>query len=123
MARLPNNFPVRRAALRGPAPRRAMTFLEMLVAASVLATVALVILPRFSNNSSTAKKNACYTLKGNIEVQAQLWYRNQGAWPVVNLSDLAADPDYLPEGLPACPVDGSAYTFDPTTRRIIGHVH
>ena len=99
------------------------TLLELLLAVMVLGVLAWVALPRFSDYASPAKKNACYTLKGNLEVQAQLWYRHKGVWPAADLSDLAADPNYLPEGLPACPVDGSAYTFDPATHRVLGHAH
>jgi type II secretory pathway pseudopilin PulG len=99
------------------------TLLEALAAVTVLAIVALIALPRFSNYASPAKKNTCYTLKGNLEVQAQLWYRNKGAWPAANFSDMAADASYLPEGLPACPVDGSAYVLDPATHRVVGHAH
>jgi prepilin-type N-terminal cleavage/methylation domain-containing protein len=109
--------------LQRRAPLPGWTLLELLLVVSVLAILALAALPRFSGYASSAKKNTCYTLKGNLEVQAQLWYRNKGVWPAASLSDLAADPDYLPEGLPACPVDGSAYTFDPATHRIVGHVH
>ena len=102
---------------------RGLSLLEVLVVAVVLAVVALVILPRFSGYASTTRKNACYTLKGDIEVQAQLWYRNRGIWPAGNLSDIGANPAYFPEGLPTCPVDGSAYTFDSATHRVLGHVH
>jgi type IV pilus assembly protein PilA len=105
------------------ATRRGWTLLELLLVVTVLGVVAAVILPRFSNNATTAKKTACYTLKGNLEVQAQLWYRNKGTWPNATLSDLGADKNYLPEGLPVCPVDGSPYAFDPGTHRISGHVH
>jgi type IV pilus assembly protein PilA len=105
------------------ATRRGWTLLELLLVVTVLGVIAAVILPRFSNNATTAKKTACYTLKGRLEVQAQLWRRNKGTWPNPTLSDLAADKNYLPEGLPVCPVDGSAYAFDPVTHRISGHVH
>jgi type II secretory pathway pseudopilin PulG len=103
--------------------RGGWTLLEALAAATLLAIIALAVLPRFSNYASPAKRNTCYTLKGNLEVQAQLWYRNKGVWPAADFSDMAADPSYLPEGLPACPVDGSTYTLDLATHRIVGHAH
>jgi prepilin-type N-terminal cleavage/methylation domain-containing protein len=103
--------------------RSGWTLLELLLVVTVLGIVAVVALPRFSNYASPAKKNTCYTLKGNLEVQAQLWYRNKGVWPAADFSDMAADPNYLPEGLPSCPVDGSAYLLDPATHRVVGHTH
>jgi prepilin-type N-terminal cleavage/methylation domain-containing protein len=103
--------------------RVGLSLLEMLVVVAILGAVALIVLPRFSGSSSAAKKNACYTLKGNIEVQAQLWFRHKGVWPAADLSDLAADKAYLPEGLPVCPVDGTAYVFDQASHRVVGHAH
>jgi prepilin-type N-terminal cleavage/methylation domain-containing protein len=111
-----------RAGQGGRKRVRAFSLLEVLAVATVLAIISAVLLPRFFTGG-TAKKTACYTLLRNIEVQAQLWRRHKGAWPATNLSDLAADPAYLPEGLPTCPVDGSAYTLDPATHRILGHTH
>jgi type II secretory pathway pseudopilin PulG len=94
----------------------------MLAVVVILGIFSAILLPRLMTGT-TARKTACYTLKRNIEVQAQLWRRNHGAWPAVNLSDMAADAAYLPEGLPTCPVDGSAYTFDQATRQVVGHTH
>ena len=70
-----------------------------------------------------SKRNACYVTKRNIEVQAELWYRNKAAWPATDLGDIAADGAYLPEGQPACPVDASGYTLDAATGRVVGHEH
>ena len=38
-------------------------------------------------------------------------------------ADIAADPDYFPNGLPACPVDGSSYKLDGGTKRVKDHNH
>jgi type II secretory pathway pseudopilin PulG len=97
--------------------------LELLAVMVVLAILAVLALPRSAGNSLASRRSACYALKANVEVQAQLWFRHKAVWPAADLSDLAADPLYLPEGLPVCPVDGSAYTFDPATQRVVGHVH
>jgi len=70
-----------------------------------------------------AKQNSCYVNKEEIAVQAQLWYRNKGDWPAADLSDIAADADYFPDGLPQCPVDGTDYTFDQNTQEVVGHTH
>ena len=101
----------------------AFTLLEILAAITIIGITAAIVLVRFSDNSDNAKANACYVNKGNIEVQAQLWYRNKGTWPLANLSDIGADTDYLPDGLPPCPVDGTSYTFDANSQQVTGHVH
>ena len=62
-------------------------------------------------------------LKATSKCRSQLWYRNKSAWPAANLADIGADMAYFPEGLPTCPVDGSAYTFDTSTHRATGHTH
>lgn len=108
---------------RGAGKRAGLSLLELLAVVVLVSVIAAVALPRFLNRSSAAKKNACYTLKRNIEVQAQLWYRTKGSWPAANLSDIGANAAYFPEGLPVCPVDGSAYTFDSSSRQVVGHVH
>ena len=88
----------------------------------VLAIIARVVLPRLTTGSNTSKKAACETEQGNIEVQCELWRHNTGAWPAANLSDISANLNYFPAGVPACPFDGTSYTID-TTGRVVGHNH
>jgi type II secretory pathway pseudopilin PulG len=102
---------------------RGISLAELLAVAVLIGILAAVILSRVTANSAESRKKTCYINKGEIEVQVQLWYRNKNAWPAVNLSDIGADAAYFPSGLPTCPVDGSAYTIDPTTHRVSGHTH
>jgi len=102
---------------------RGFSLLEVLAVMAILGLVAAIVLVNFRPVASNTKKRACYVTKGEIEVQVQLWHRDQGAWPQTNLSNIGADPLYFPEGLPVCPVDGSAYTIDATTHRVVGHTH
>ena len=88
--------------------RRGFSLLEMLATVTIMGILAVVVIPRFGNQSVEVKKSACQAMRGNLEVQAQLWFRTHGRWPGSSLKDIAADPRYLPDGLPACPVDGSA---------------
>jgi prepilin-type N-terminal cleavage/methylation domain-containing protein len=103
--------------------RLGLSLLELLAALMILAILVVIIVPRFGDNAKTAKKRACAVNKGNIEVQSQLWYRTKGAWPATTLSDIGANQTFFPEGLPACPVDGSTYQLDATTHRVTGHTH
>jgi len=103
--------------------RHGLTLLELLAVVLLLGILSAVVISRFLGPSDVAKRNACYAYKGEIELQAQLWFRNTGTWPGANLAAIGSDPTYFPSGLPVCPVTGSAYTFDPATQRVVGHVH
>ena len=102
--------------------RDGFSLMEMMAVMAVLAVVAAIILPRVTGDSDSAKSAACHSHQGDIEIQAELWLHNTGAWPATNLSDIGADTNYFPEGLPTCPVDGSVYTID-ATGRVVGHGH
>jgi len=99
------------------------SLLELMAVVAILGVVAAVIIPRVTGSSDSANIAACYVFKGDIEIQAELWNHNTGSWPAGNLATIGADLNYFPQGLPTCPVDGSAYTIDPLTGLIIGHNH
>ena len=100
-----------------------VTLLEMLAVVVLVGIVAAIIVPRFGASSANAKAASCRVNIGNIEVQAELWFRNKGTWPAANLSDLFADSSYFPDGATTCPVDGSSYSFDAATEKVTGHAH
>src|SRR3954468_13985600 len=102
---------------------KAFSLMEIMAAAVILGILAAVIVPRLANHQDAAKKSACYANKGDIELQAKLWRQNSGSYPAANLSDVGASTTYFPGGLPTCPVDGTSYTIDTTTGRVIGHTH
>ena len=100
-----------------------ISLLELLAALVLIGIIAAIVLPRFATQSSTAKENSCLVNTHNIEVQCQLWLRQKGTMPAADLSDIGANSDYFPDGLPSCPVDGSSYTINQTTERVVGHSH
>jgi general secretion pathway protein G len=103
--------------------RRGFSLIEMLIVVTLVGILAAIVVSRTSQPTDAAKENSCAVNRGNIEIQAQLWLRNNGSWPAADLSDIGADTDYFPDGLPTCPVDGSAYVFDSATQRVTGHNH
>ncbi len=103
--------------------RDGFSLLEVLAVVSLMGIVAAIVMPRLSSHSKDARINACHLYRGNIEVQAELWRRNRGKWPAGSLKDIGQTSRYFPDGLPACPVDDSSYTIDPTTGRVVGHDH
>ena len=99
------------------------SLLELIAVIGILAILAVVVLTRVSGANDSANIAACFAYKGEIEIQAELWNYNNGVWPAGNLGDIGTDLNYFPTGLPLCPVDGTAYTIDSSTGRVIGHNH
>lgn len=106
-----------------PCRRRGFSLLELLAVALILGLLATAAISHYGQSVADARKNACYVIKGEIGVQVERWRRRKGAYPAANLSDIGADPEYFPDGLPVDPVDGSPYTIDPATGEVVGHAH
>jgi prepilin-type N-terminal cleavage/methylation domain-containing protein len=99
------------------------SLLELIAVVAMIGILAAIIVTHVTSENDSSKINACQTYKGNIEIQAELWIHNQGSLPLANLSDIGAVTAYFPEGLPTCPVDGTAYTIDTATGLVVGHNH
>lgn len=106
-----------------PFIRTAYTLLELITVVTLIGIVAAIVVTHVTSESSNAKISSCQAYKGDIEIQAEIWMHNEGKWPVTNLSNIGASSEYFPEGLPTCPVDGSSYTINTSTGRVIGHNH
>ena len=97
--------------------RRGFSLLELLAVVTILGVIALIVVPRITTSSATAKTNANLQNKAEINSAVERWYFTNGTWPANNLSDIGADNNYFPAGVPTNPVDGSAYTLSATTHR------
>jgi len=97
--------------------RRGFSLLELLAVVTILGIIAVVVIPRISVSSSTAKNNANSQNKAEINSAVERWYFEKGTWPANNLSDIGVDSNYFPNGVPTNPVDGSAYSLNATTHR------
>src|SRR5688500_12710282 len=87
--------------------RRGFSLLELLAVVTILGIIAVVVIPRISVSSTTAKANANNQNRSEINSAVERWYFNNGSWPANDLSDIGADTNYFPNGLPTNPVDGS----------------
>jgi prepilin-type N-terminal cleavage/methylation domain-containing protein len=110
---------VRREAARRPA----FSLTELMAVLTILGVLAALIVPRVVGHQEAAKSAACEANRAEIELQAKLWRRSNGTYPTADLSNISAEPANFPGGLPVCPVDGTAYTIDPTSGTVIGHAH
>jgi prepilin-type N-terminal cleavage/methylation domain-containing protein len=106
-------------------PRPAgFSLLELVAVVTLLGVIAAVVMIRVTGvDKNQVKKTACDSTRGEIDLQVRLWLRTKGAWPAANLSDIGADTNFFPRGVPRCPVDGSDYTLDTTTHTVTGHSH
>jgi general secretion pathway protein G len=98
--------------------RNGFSLIELLAVVTILGIIAAIIVPRVSVSSDTAKTQVNAHKKATLNSAVERWYIDQGSWPANDLSDIGADTDYFPDGIPVNPVDGSAYTLDATTHRV-----
>jgi len=98
--------------------RRGFSLLELLAVVTILGIIAAIIVPRVSLSSDTAKTKVRNHQKSTINAAAERWYVEKGSWPAADLSDIGADVNYFPSGIPTNPVDNSAYTLNATTHHV-----
>jgi prepilin-type N-terminal cleavage/methylation domain-containing protein len=103
---------------RKNARKRGFSLLELLAVVTILGIIAVVVVPRISVSSTTAKAKADTQNKAEINSAVERWYFEKGTWPADNLSDIGADNTYFPTALPTNPTDGSAYSLNSTTHRV-----
>jgi len=96
--------------------RSAFSLIELLAVVTILGIIAAIIVPRVSVSTDTAKQQVSAHDKATINAAVERWYIDTGSWPAADLSDIGADTDYFPDGIPTNPVDGSAYTLDANHR-------
>jgi general secretion pathway protein G len=105
-----------------PHHRTAFSLTELMAVIAMIAAVAVIIVVRATAGAASSKSAACGAIKGDIEIQAEIWRHNTGSWPTTNLSNIGGDVNYFPAGVPLCPVDGTTYTID-SSGRVVGHNH
>jgi len=98
--------------------RRGFSLLELLAVVTILGIIAAIVIPRVSTSGDIAKQRAHEHNKATINAAVEKFYINENQWPADDLSDIGADPNYFPNGLPKNPFDGSRYALDSTTHRV-----
>src|SRR5687767_8675581 len=98
--------------------RTGFSLMELLAVVTILGIIAAIIVPRVTVSSDTAKAKVNAHNKATINAAVERWYIEQGSWPADNLSDIGANTSYFPDGVPANPVNGAAYTLNSTTHRV-----
>jgi prepilin-type N-terminal cleavage/methylation domain-containing protein len=98
--------------------RTGFSLMELLAVVTILGIIAAIIVPRVTVSSDTAKQKVNAHNKATINAAVERYYIENGTWPADNLSDIGADADYFPDGVPTNPVTGAAYTLNSTTHRV-----
>jgi general secretion pathway protein G len=98
--------------------RKGFSLVELLAIITILAIIAAIMVPRFVHSSEAAKAKLNHHNKAVINTAVDRWYVEKGTWPASDLADIAADPKYFPEGLPANPVSTAPYTLNPANHRV-----
>ncbi len=95
------------------------SLLELLAVVTILGIIAAIIVPRVTVSSDNAKTKVAAHHKATINAAVERYYVNEGSWPADDLTDIGADVDYFPDGIPTNPVSGSAYALNTTTHRVL----
>ena len=98
--------------------RSGFSLLELLAVVTILGIIAAIIVPRVTVSSDNAKQKVRDHHKATINAAVERYYVNEGSWPLDNLTDIGADVNYFPDGIPTDPVSGSAYSLNSTTHRV-----
>lgn len=106
------------SAKRAPNDHSGFSLMELLAVVTILGVIAALIVPRITSSSDAAKASVRAHHKSTINAAVERWYLEQGAWPANDLSDIGADANYFPEGLPADPVSGNSYTLNAVTHHV-----
>jgi hypothetical protein len=56
--------------------------------------------------------------KAEINATVRNWHFNTGKWPKDDLSDIGADEEYFPGGMPTNPLTKSSFKLNPRTHQI-----
>ena len=98
--------------------RAGFSLMELLAVVTILGIIAAIIVPRVTVSSDTAKAKVNAHNKATINAAVERWYIENGTWPANDLSDIGADTDYFPDGIPTNPTNGAAYTLNAATHRV-----
>jgi general secretion pathway protein G len=105
---------IRKSARR----RRGFSLLELLAVVTILGIIAAIIVPRVTVSSATAKNKVRDHHKATINAAVERFYIDTNTWPANDLTDIAANVNYFPNGIPTNPVDGTSYSLNATTHRV-----
>jgi prepilin-type N-terminal cleavage/methylation domain-containing protein len=94
------------------------SLLELLAVVTIVGIIAALIVPRVQISTTNAKTEMGKHYVATINSAVERFYIDSGNWPANDLSDIAADVTYFPDGVPLNPLNGQPYTLNPITHRV-----
>ena len=98
--------------------RSGFSLLELLAVVTILGIIAVVVIPRISVSSTTAKQNSHLQNVSELNSAIERYYFTTGSFPSADLNELD-NATYFPGGLPTNPVTQAAYTMNTTSKRVV----
>jgi general secretion pathway protein G len=92
------------------------SLLELLSLATMIGIIVVCMIPHIGGAAERERQAFDQQNRNAIDMAIERWYLATGQWPKEDLTDLAADSQFLPEGLPRSPITGKYYTLHPETK-------
>jgi general secretion pathway protein G len=101
---------------------KGFTVLEVMLVVILISILAAIVIPRFAVSTKRAKVQSCEMQRSIINKQVESYMFVEATWPLDDLSDIKANNNYFPDGIPTCPVDMTSYQLAPAPiHRVTGH--
>jgi general secretion pathway protein G len=92
------------------------SLLELLSLATIVGIIVVCMIPYVGGAPERERQEIDRQNRNAIDMAVERWYLANGEWPKEDLTDLASDSRFLPEGLPRSPITGKFYTLHPETK-------
>jgi general secretion pathway protein G len=101
---------------------KGFTVIEVMLVVILISILAAIVIPRFAVSTKRAKVQSCEMNRAIINKQVESYYLVEATWPLDDLTDIGANNNYFPDGIPTCPVDLTSYVLVTSPKhRISGH--
>ena len=98
--------------------RAGFSLTELVAVVSIVGMIGAAVAPRITRPSECWQTQVDEHFRASIGTAVEQFYMETGRWPAADLSDIAADSDYFPDGIPVNPLSGQPYRLNPDTYQV-----